>query len=161
MTEKDKRELLNYLSKHKLMSLGTNYKIPWAASVYYLCSDDFNFYFVSDPQTRHCKNIAKTPKVSITVADSRQKSSDKKIGFQAWGEAKRITNLKEIPPLVKAWNKRGFVPMTLKLITKVWKSRFYKIRLKEVQIFDENQTGDKEVRTWKILNEISIRSDLF
>jgi uncharacterized protein YhbP (UPF0306 family) len=150
LSGKDKKEILNFLSKHKLMSLGTYHKTPWSAWVYYLFDDDLNIYFVTNPKTKHGQNIAKNPKVSIAITDTSQDPKGNKVGFQAKGVVGRLNNLKEIPSLVKAWNKRGFVPMTVKLITKAWKSRFYKINLQEVQLFDENQPEEKEVRNWKI-----------
>jgi len=150
LQEEHKKEVLKYLAQHRLMSVGTYYKLPWAASVYYLVDDNFNFYFVSDPATKHCQNIAKNSKVSITVADSSQKSTDTKVGFAARGIAKKLTNVAEVKGVIEAWNKRGFVPITYKLMMKAWKSRFYKIKLTHIQLFDENQSKDNEVRLWKI-----------
>jgi uncharacterized protein YhbP (UPF0306 family) len=150
MDEQDKKYIMDYLSRYKLMSLGTYDKNPWGASVYYLYDNKFNFYFISDPATKHCKNIAQNPNVSITVADSSQKSSDKKVGFQAYGVAKTVDSVKELKNIIESWNKRGFVPITYKLFIKVWKSRFFKIKLTEVQMFDENQSEENEVRSWKL-----------
>ena len=152
IAEEEKREVLNYLSKYKLMSLGTYYRLPWAASVYFLFDENFNFYFISSPKTKHCMNIVKNPKVSITVADSGQKASENKMGFQARGEAKIITSMSELKQVIKAWNKRHIdtPPIKFSTVKKIWKSKFYKIKLTDVQMFDENQTEDKEVRFWKI-----------
>ena len=152
MDLKDKKEILDYLAKYKLMSLGTWGETPWAASVYFLFNDDLNFYFLSSPETRHCKNIALNPKVSITVADSAQKASAKKIGFQAWGVASKVSGVIELKDIIKAWNKRHLdtPPLNYKTVSKIWKSKFYKIELSEVQLFDENQMEDKEVRNWKL-----------
>src|SRR3989344_5411032 len=136
LTKLEKSEISDYLGKYKLMSVGTYYKLPWAASVYYIINEDLDLYFVSDPATTHCQNIAKNPKVSVTVADSSQKPTDQKKGFQARGLATRVTSVKELKEVIKVWNKRGFVAITYKLITKVWKSRFYKIKLTDIQMFD-------------------------
>ncbi len=150
MDLKDKKELLDFLGKYKLVSVGTYYKLPWAASVFYLFDEEFNLYFVSDPKTKHCINIDKNPKVSITIADSMQDPNGKKKGLQGRGLAKRVSSMKEIKEIIKAWNKRGFVHLTYKLFTKAWKSKFYKIKLTDLQLFDENQTEEFEVRNWKI-----------
>jgi len=150
LTEKDKKEVLKFLGKHKLMSLGTYYREPWAASLYYLFDDEFNFYLVSGTKTIHAQNILKNPKVSITIADSKQDPKGKKIGFQARGIAKAINSAEELKQIIIAWNKRGFVPVTYKLFMKAWKSKFYKVRLNKLQMFDENQTEEKEVRIWKL-----------
>jgi len=150
LSEKDKKEVLNFLSKHKLMSMGTYYKEPWAASLYYVFDDNFNFFFVSNPKTKHCQNLVKNSRVSITVADSNQDPKGNKLGFQASGIAKKVTSVSELKDIIKSWNKRGFVPVTYKIFKKAWKSRFYKIKLDKIQMFDENQTEDKEIRTWKL-----------
>lgn len=150
LTEGNKKEVLDFLSKHKLMSLGTYYKLPWAACVYYLFDDNFNLYFVSNPKTKHCVNISKNPKVSITVADSNQDPKGKKVGFQASGVVKKVTSVDELKEIIISWNKRGFVPVTYKIFKKAWKSRFYKIKLNRLQLFDENQSEENEVRNWKL-----------
>jgi uncharacterized protein YhbP (UPF0306 family) len=152
ISKKEKNEIFEFLAKHKLMSLGTYYKLPWAASVYFLFDEEFNFYFLGSPTTLHCRNIAKNPKVSITVADSHQKASDKKKGFQARGVAKKITSILEVKNVLKAWNKRHLdtPPLNFKTFSKVWKSRLHKIELTDMQIFDENQPEESEIRNWKI-----------
>ncbi len=152
LDDNSKKEILEFLKKHKLMSLGTYNKLPWAASVFYLFDDNFNFYFLGSPDTIHCKNIEVNPKVSITVADSHQKASDKKIGFQARGIAKKISSLKEVKEVLIAWNKRHLdVPeLTFKVFSKVWKSKLHKIKLTDIKLFDERQTDEKEDRMWKV-----------
>jgi uncharacterized protein YhbP (UPF0306 family) len=150
LIEKDKKEVLDFLGKHKLMSLGTYYKLPWSACVYYLFDDNFNLYFVSNPKTKHCQNISHNSKVSITVADSNQDPKGNKLGFQASGITKKVTSVSEVKEIIKAWNKRGFVPVTYKIFKKAWKSRFYKIKLTDIQMFDENQIEENEVRIWKL-----------
>src|SRR3989339_1438347 len=150
LTEKDKKEIVTFLGKHKLMSLGTYYKEPWAAPVYYLFDDDLNFYFVSGTKTIHAQNILKNPKVSITIADSKQDPRGKKVGFQARGIAKAVNSAEELKQIIIAWNKRGFVPVTYKLFMKAWKSRFYKIKLTDIKIFDENKSKAEEDRMWKL-----------
>jgi len=150
LTERDKKEALKFLGKHKLMSLGTYYKLPWSACVYYLFDEDFNLYFVSGIKKIHSLNISKNPKVSLTIADSTQNPKGKKIGFQARGIAKAVNSAEELKQIIIAWNKRGFVPVTYKLFMKAWKSRFYKIKLTDIKIFDENKSKEEEDRMWKL-----------
>lgn len=150
LTEKDRKEIFGFLKKHKLMSLGTYNKQPWSAWVYFLFDDDLNFYFVSNPKTQHCVNISENPKISLAVADSNQDSRENKIGFQASGIAKVVNSASELRKIILAWNKRGFVPITYKVFKKVWRSRFYKIKLNRIQIFDENQPEEFEKRTWEL-----------
>jgi len=150
MNNKDKKEITNFLSKNKLMSVGTYHRKPWAACVYYLFDDELNLFFVSDPKTKHCLNIRKNPKVSITIADTSQDPKGNKTGFQASGQAKIVTSVRELKEIIKAWNKRGFVPVTYETFKKAWKSKFYKINLDRMQLFDQNQPEETEVREWKL-----------
>ncbi len=46
---------------------------PWAATVFYACSNDYRFYFLSAIDSRHAENITANPKVAIAIFDSRQK----------------------------------------------------------------------------------------
>jgi pyridoxine/pyridoxamine 5'-phosphate oxidase len=45
--------------------------VPWASPVWYATADGRDFYWVSDPNARHSRNIAERPEVSIVVFDSR------------------------------------------------------------------------------------------
>ena len=157
LTEDHRKEIFNYLTKHKLMCLGTYYKLPWSACVYYLFDDNFtsktneiNLYFVSNPKTKHCMNISKNSKVSVVIVNSEQDPEGKKKGFQARGNASKVTSVFEIKEIIKAWNKRGFVKVTYNEFKKAWKSRFYKIKLTDIQLFDQSQSEENEVRIWKI-----------
>ncbi len=150
MTENDKKEILEYLGNYKLVSVGTYNDLPWAANVFYLFDEKFNLYFVSNPKTKHCMNIDKNPNVSVTITDSMQDPNGKKKGFQGRGVANKVSSVKELKEIIKAWNKRGFVKLTYKLFTKAWKSKFYRIKLTDIQVFDENQTEDKEERFWNL-----------
>jgi len=67
--------------------------------------DEFNFYFVSGTKTIHAQNILKNPKVSITIADSKQDPKGKKVGFQARGIAKAVNSAEELKQMIIAWNK--------------------------------------------------------
>lgn len=44
---------------------------PWVSPVYYTSSGYEEFYWVSDPEATHSRNIAVRPQVSIVVFDSR------------------------------------------------------------------------------------------
>ena len=44
---------------------------PWAAAVFFASNADLNLYFVSDPRTRHGRDLAAHPEVAATIhADS-------------------------------------------------------------------------------------------
>lgn len=59
--------VLDYLQRHSTLTLATwGNDSPWAADVFY-ANDRFVFYFLSDPKSRHCRNIAASPSVALTV----------------------------------------------------------------------------------------------
>jgi uncharacterized protein YhbP (UPF0306 family) len=44
---------------------------PWVTPVWFAPEDDRRFYWVSDPATRHSRNLAVRPEVSLVIFDSR------------------------------------------------------------------------------------------
>lgn len=153
MKNSEKIKILNFLAEQKLMSLATtDGKTLWSATVYFLFDHELNFYFLSSPDTRHCKNIAKNTTVSLTVADSRQLPKDLKIGLQVSGNAKRVSSIANFKKIISMWNKRfaGKTKLDYDTIMKAWKSRFYKIAPSEIQMFDQKEYGDNETKSWKI-----------
>jgi uncharacterized protein YhbP (UPF0306 family) len=150
LTEENKKEVLKFLETRKLMIVGTYNKLPWSASVYYLFDDNFNLYFVSNPKTKHCLNISKNQKVSVVIVNTEQDPEGEKKGFQARGIAKKVTSVSEIKNIILAWNKRGFFKVTYNEFKKAWKSRFYRIKLTDIQMFDQSLGEKNECRFWKI-----------
>lgn len=61
------------IEKNQYLVLGTNGEDgAWVSPVAYAYDDNFNFYFVSFPPSKHCKNIEKNNKVSFAIYDSHQ-----------------------------------------------------------------------------------------
>lgn len=98
-----KRLVLDYLKKHKLMTIATYGKHPWISQVYYSFDKDLNLYFLSAPRTLHSKQIVKNKHVAVAIADSRQKPSDLKKGLQIYGVAKPIKNRMKIRHALRLW----------------------------------------------------------
>jgi Pyridoxamine 5'-phosphate oxidase len=44
--------------------------VPWASPVWYATEDGRHFYWVSDPNARHSRNIAERPEIAIVIFDS-------------------------------------------------------------------------------------------
>ena len=70
MTEKGPRaRALQYLCEHHVANLASSGSAgPWAAAVFYV-NDRFDLYFLSSPTSRHCENIARDPRVAVTVQE--------------------------------------------------------------------------------------------
>lgn len=67
MTDTLRRQVLTYLDNHNVMTLATTGPDgPWAAALFYV-NNGFGLYWLSDPNTRHSRNIAHNPQVAIAI----------------------------------------------------------------------------------------------
>lgn len=58
---------LSYLETHNVMTLATSGpEGAWAAAVFY-ANRDFTLYFVSSPQSRHARDIAREPRIAAAI----------------------------------------------------------------------------------------------
>jgi uncharacterized protein YhbP (UPF0306 family) len=88
-------KVLTYLKEHNAMTLATNSgRQPWAASVFYVHDDHLNLYFLSDPASRHCQQLAENPRVSATINEDYHDWRSIK-GIQLEGLAEKVTSLLE------------------------------------------------------------------
>lgn len=148
-----KQILLKYLKSQNLMTLATNDKKPWVASVYYVIDEDFNPYFLSEPDCKHCSDIKLNVYVAVGIADSSQKVTDKKVGVQMQGTAIQITDIEQIKQVLDAWNKAnpGFENViNFENIEKgVIKSKVYRIKPKIIKFLNEELYGPEGFKIFK------------
>jgi len=143
-----KQRLLEYLKGLKFMSAATHDKHLWTAWVYYVIDDDFNLYFVSQPDTDHCKSILKNGEIACAIADSHQNVTDKKVGIQLYGTASQLTDLQQLRWMLNLWNKVN--PGIDKIINlkniqkKIIKSRVFKVVPQKIKWFNEELYKEKE-----------------
>jgi len=89
MENKIKKIVKEVLEKGYLMSLGTTDDGGvWVCNVIYIYDEDFNLYWMSDPECRHSKAIMKNPKVAGTVTVNLPKENN--LGIQFSGFAEKI-----------------------------------------------------------------------
>ncbi len=56
-----------YLREHNVMTLASlGEEGVWTAAVFY-ANEDFSFYFLSSPASRHCRNLARNPRASAAI----------------------------------------------------------------------------------------------
>jgi len=131
----------DFLSKHKLMTIATYGEYPWIASVYYSYDQDLNIYFLSDPNTLHCKQLKKNPHIALSIVDSHQTVSDLKKGLQVYGKAEEISQANKIRHALSMW-KEALNIVNPKytyenMIKKIVKGRMFKITPKKIKLFDQ------------------------
>ena len=64
---------------------------PWLAPVQFCCDEQFNFYFVSLPTSRHAEHIGSNPNVGLAIFDSQQPPFTSR-GVQVEGVATRYSD---------------------------------------------------------------------
>lgn len=143
-----KQKLLDYLKGLKFMSVSTYDTHLWTAWVYYTIDENFNLYFISQPDTDHCKSILKNGEIACAIADSHQNVTDKKVGAQLYGVACQLLNNREIQKVLKLWHKAnpGFEKIiNLKnMQNKTIKSGVFKVTPKKIKWYNEALYTDKE-----------------
>ena len=67
MSSERRAQALTYLAAHCTLTLATSGPDgPWAAGLFYV-NDAFVLYWLSDPGSRHSRNVAQDPRVAVTV----------------------------------------------------------------------------------------------
>ena len=136
-----KLQVLDFLKKHKLMSIATYGDHPWIATVYYSYDNGMNIYFLSSPETLHAMHIKKNELVAISIADSDQKPADIKRGLQLYGHAQQISDGAKIQHALRLWKETLNISDPLltyqNMMKKVVKGRMYRITPKMIKLFDQ------------------------
>lgn len=146
--ELTKKIVLEFLKNHKIMAVATYGEHPWIASVYYSFDREINLYFLSDPKTLHCRQIARNNQVAVSIADSHQKVSDKKKGLQMFGVSEQIGDAKKIQHALRLW-KEALCVVDPKLtydnmVTHVITGRMYKVTPKRIKFFNQELFSVKD-----------------
>jgi len=135
------KELTEYLSERKLMTLATFSKNPWICFVYYTIDDDLNLYFISDPKSEHGVDIEQNNEISCAIADSNQDVGDEKIGVQIYGTVSFVSGVEKLKWFFKMWGKLN--PSTKdrlnfeNLKQEKISSKVYKISPQTIKFFNE------------------------
>lgn len=80
----------DYLKVHQVVTLATHGPFGlWAAAVFY-ASEDFIFYFLSAPHTRHAQNLRHEPRAAGTIQDDEVSWQEVR-GVQLEGPVQRLT----------------------------------------------------------------------
>lgn len=150
---KNKTKLLSYLKSQHTMSLATFDGKLWICTVFYAIDDKLNFYFISEPNTRHSKGILKNSQVACSIANTNQVTTDKKIGVQIVGIASEVKNRNKIKVVLGLWNKvnPGFESIINlpNMIKKVISGKVYLIKPKEIKFFNEKLYGSEGFEIFK------------
>jgi hypothetical protein len=137
-------EVLACLGERYSLTLATSGpEGPWAAGLYFAC-DGLTLYFLSDPETRHCRNIAAEPRVAAAIHED-EKDWRAIRGVQLEGTAGPVEGAAAV---ARAWEvylaKFPFVRQfrvgdALEIMGRAIRSRFYRIVPSRVLYLDNRK----------------------
>lgn len=120
------------LGEHSSLTLATSGPAgPWAAGLYF-ASDGLILYFLSDPASRHCREIAANPRVAAAIHEDYEDWREIR-GVQLEGRAELVLDAAD---LARAWEvyltKFPFVRQFrvgdgLEIMGRTVRTRFYRL----------------------------------
>ena len=132
MSDELRAEVVAYLAERHSLTLATNGPDgPWAAGLYFAC-DGLTLYFLSDPGSRHCQDIAANPRVAAAIHEDYKDWREIR-GIQLEGTAEPVVGA---AGLARAWEvylaKFPFVRQfragdALEIMGRAVRARFYRI----------------------------------
>lgn len=102
-----RQNIQEFVKSHGILTLATvSGKQPWVATVYYAADDHMNLIILTDPDSRHGKEMAKNPRVAFSIYDSQQpNSAPVKIGIQGTGTISPVKGLAANTKALLLWHK--------------------------------------------------------
>lgn len=149
----DLKVINSILDNNILMSVATFADYPWISSAYYVCDNELNFYFLSQPTTEHVAAIKKNADITWSVANSLQRPEDEKMGFYANGTATIVNDLSKIKWMFTIYNR--IFPSTKKKYTfknfelKIIASNVVCATPKRIKVFAPHIFTDGGVKVWE------------
>lgn len=140
--------MLDYMRDHNTLSLCTYGEgAPWGASVFY-ANDGLAIYFLSDPKTRHGRNMSENPVVAVTINEDYRDWRQIK-GIQLEGRVDVVsgrvekarafaTYLRKFPFVAEFFSSSS--KLSLAMLTKVTSTTFYRITPTRM-FFLDNEKG--------------------
>lgn len=115
----------------------------WSSPVFYCFDEDFNFYFISKPDSRHIQNIMKNPSVSFSIFDSHQPEGEGN-GVQGSGKVTVLEDDRLIDGLL--YYKTSFIKLTADNLTGDAPYRLFKLVPEKWFTLDPDAETDERIK---------------
>ncbi len=146
MSDGLRKHIADFLAVHTTMTLTTAGPdgAPQAAAVFYAPDDELNLYFLSEPTTRHARNLATDPRVAATIQADGQDWRQIR-GLQIEGMAALVEDVGEMAHAAQVYAARfdflaGLLTGTGEgapaLVGPLVRSRFYVLRPRWLRLID-------------------------
>lgn len=140
-------EIHAFLKGNRLLSLATHAQDTWICTLYYGIDDQMNLYLVTDPNSRHGKQIQKNPRVAFAVFDSHTKVTDPKKGIQGQGICSQVKGVRELIKGLMLWHQANpgkETRINFEMIRQSLDTRLYKIQPAYLKFFNKELYGQNE-----------------
>jgi len=136
------RSILAILQNNVLGSMSTvNRKQRAYINTAYICSSDtLEFYFLSDPNSIHCRNLQTNSSMAMTIFDSRQKWGMPDRGLQLFGTCRAASSRQAIQA-EQLYSERFAAFRTTWTKRTRFRYRFYRFVPTQLKLLDERQFG--------------------
>jgi len=143
---KIRRCLFRILKENVLCSIATvGGKRPHISTAYFCYSDQLELYFLSHPNSLHCRNLSRNPCVGMTIFSSSQPWGNPGRGAQLFGTCQQATGL-AARRAERLYGKRFSAYRS-------WRAgaersgagrdyRFYRVVVKTLKLLEEKALGD-------------------
>ncbi|KKU56625.1 hypothetical protein A3H89_03045 [Candidatus Amesbacteria bacterium RIFCSPLOWO2_02_FULL_48_11] len=138
-----KTNITEFLKNHGILTLATVSGFqPWVATVYYAVDDRMNLIILTDPASRHGREMAKNSRVAFSIFDSGQPNAAAvKIGLQGTGIISPIKGVVANTKALLAWHRTNpgkEKDITIKDVIKtITDCRMYQITPKYLKHFNK------------------------
>ena len=144
MTQEELINLAKDIIKNNIyLTLGTADVNPWVAPLFYCVSENYNFYFISQLDSLHTKQMLKNPKVAFSIFDSHAKEG-KGQGVQAMGNIHMITE-DELETEINNYH-TTFIEIKPEFLKGDAPYRLFKLTPSEIWVTDPEAKVDKRVK---------------
>lgn len=130
------------LAENDTLTLATSQKAcSWLATLIYVFDKDFNLYFLSEKNSRHCCELENNPAVAVAIHDKTGKMK----GLQVQGKASLATKPKITQALKLFWRRfpwaKDWVSSPQQLFSKAFKTALYMIEPQKIYFLDRDRFG--------------------
>jgi len=157
--ERLRRSIFRILETVTLCSLATAGldAVAHINTAYYCYTDGIEIYFVSDPGTKHCHNIAIQPRIAVAIFDTNQPWGDALRGLQMFGEC-HLASAQESIAAFRAHASRflaygDYIQALSPFERDSSPHKFYVFLPASVKILDESAFGEETFVTAEIVRD--------
>ena len=144
------KELLEFLKSQRLLVIASQDGELWVSNVYYVIDEELKFYFISNEETKHSKQIMKNSEIAFSVTWFNEKNLKDRKAIQGKGICRIAVNEGEIKKGVELYNE--YYPESTESITVDWvksdenKSHVWIIEPSYIKYWDDSLYGRERTK---------------